>query len=42
MTKTRKVKNAYEELGFADSGEMLIKAKLALQITQILHDRGWS
>lgn len=41
MTKTR-VKSAYEELGFADSGEMLVKAKLVLQISEILRERGWS
>lgn len=37
-----RVRNAYEELGFADAGEMLVKAKLVLQIAQILRERGWS
>lgn len=42
MTKAKRVKSAYEELGFADSGEMLVKAKLVLQISKILRERGWS
>ena len=42
MTKTKKVKTAYEELGFADAGEMLVKAKLVMQIDLILRERGWS
>jgi predicted XRE-type DNA-binding protein len=42
MTRERKVKSAYEEMGFADAGEMLVKAKLVLQIAEILRERGWS
>jgi len=42
MTRATKVKSAYEELGFTDSGEMLVKAKLVLQIAEILRERGWS
>lgn len=42
MTKTKKVKSAYEELGFADAGEMLVKAKLVTQIARTLQERSWS
>jgi predicted XRE-type DNA-binding protein len=42
MTKAGKIKSAYEELGFADAGEMLVKAKLVMQIAEILRERGWS
>jgi predicted XRE-type DNA-binding protein len=42
MTRATKVKTAYEEMGFADAGEMLVKAKLVLQIAEILRERGWS
>jgi predicted XRE-type DNA-binding protein len=42
MTKAAKVKSAYEDLGFADAGEMLVKAKLVVKIAEILRDRGWS
>jgi predicted XRE-type DNA-binding protein len=42
MTKRAKVKSAYEELGFADAGEMLVKAKLVVKIAEILRERGWS
>ena len=40
--KEVKPKSAYEEMGFADAGEMLVKAKLVLQIAEILRERGWS
>jgi len=42
MTKAVKAKSAYEELGFADAGEMLVKAKLVVKIAEILRERGWS
>ena len=42
MMKGTKQKSAYEELGFADAGEMLVKTKLVLQIAEILSARGWS
>ena len=42
MMKGTKLKSAYEEMGFADAGEMLVKAKLVLQIAEILRERGWS
>ena len=42
MTKAAKVKSAYEDLGFADAGQMLVKAKLVVKIAEILRDRGWS
>ncbi len=42
MRKANPVKSAYEELGFRDAGEMLLKAQLAMQISEILRKRGWS
>jgi predicted XRE-type DNA-binding protein len=36
------IKSAYEELGFPDAAEMLVKAQLAMKITAILCKRGWS
>ncbi len=42
MTKAVKAKSAYEELGFADAGEMLVKAKLVVKIAEILREREWS
>ncbi|MGA2569507.1 MAG: helix-turn-helix transcriptional regulator [Terracidiphilus sp.] len=42
MSKTNAVKSAYEELGFPDAGEMLLKAQLAMKIAEILRQRGWS
>jgi len=41
MRTEKKVRSAYEELGFADSCETLLKAKLVLQIAEILRERGW-
>jgi len=34
--------NVYADLGVADAGEMLLKAKLAAKIGEILAERGWS
>jgi predicted XRE-type DNA-binding protein len=34
--------NVYEQLGFPDAEEMLVKAQLVTQITEILRVRGWS
>jgi predicted XRE-type DNA-binding protein len=34
--------NVYEQLGFPDSEEMVVKAQLVLKIAEILRDRGWS
>ena len=42
MSKVKAVKTAYEELGFRDAGEMLLKAQLAIKIAEILRKRGWS
>ena len=42
MNKAAKTRSAYEELGFPDSGEMLVKAQLAVKIAEILRERGWS
>jgi predicted XRE-type DNA-binding protein len=42
IKKATKAKSAYQELGFSDAGEMLVKAKLVLQIAEILRDRNWS
>lgn len=42
MSKAEKAKSAYEELGFPDSSEMLVKAQLVMRIAKILRDREWS
>lgn len=42
MSKVEKAKSAYEELGFPDSAEMLVKAQLVMRIAKILRDREWS
>ena len=42
MSKAKVVKSAYEELGFPDADEMLLKAQLAVKIAEILRKRGWS
>ena len=42
MSKPETTKSAYEELGFPDSPEMLVKAQLVMKIAKILSDRGWS
>jgi predicted XRE-type DNA-binding protein len=34
--------NVYRDLGFPDSEEMLVKAKLAAKIAEIIDLRGWS
>ena len=34
--------NVYEQLGFPDAEQMLVKAQLVSQIAQILRERGWS
>jgi predicted XRE-type DNA-binding protein len=42
MKRARFAKNAYEELGFPDAEEMVLKAQLALKISETLRRRGWS
>lgn len=42
MSKIEKTESAYEELGFSDSPEMLVKAQLVMKIAKILSGRGWS
>ena len=42
MTKAEAGSNVYAELGFADAGEMLVKAQLVVKIAEILRARGWS
>jgi predicted XRE-type DNA-binding protein len=42
MKIPRAAKSAYHELGFADADEMLLKAQLAVKISGILLERGWS
>lgn len=42
MSKAKAIKDAYEELGFPDAGDMLLKAQLAMKIAEILQERGWS
>ena len=42
MSKVEKTTSAYEELGFPDAAEMLVKAQLVVRIANILRNRGWS
>jgi predicted XRE-type DNA-binding protein len=42
MSKMKVAKTAYEELGFRDADEMLLKAQLAIRIAETLRKRGWS
>ncbi len=42
MRKKKVVRNAYEELGFRDAEEMVLKAQLAMKIAETLRKRGWS
>jgi predicted XRE-type DNA-binding protein len=42
VTNKRESKNIYEQLGFPDAEEMLVKAQLVSQIGEILRERGWS
>jgi len=42
VNKARESMNVYEQLGFPDAKEMLVKAQLVTQIAEILRERGWS
>jgi len=42
VNKARESMNVYEQLGFPDAKEMLVKAQLVPQIAEILRERGWS
>ncbi len=42
MTKAKSELSVYEELGFADADEMMVKAQLVVKIAEILRERGWS
>jgi predicted XRE-type DNA-binding protein len=42
VNNPEKSMNVYEQLGFPDAGEMLVKAQLVTQIAEILRERGWS
>jgi predicted XRE-type DNA-binding protein len=42
MINTENSVNVYEQLGFPDAEEMLVKAQLVSQIGEILRQRGWS
>ena len=42
MSDKEKSLNVYEQLGFPDAAEMLVKAQLVVQISEILRERGWS
>lgn len=42
MSKVKAAKSAYEELGFRDADEMLLKAQLAMKIAETLRKRVWS
>jgi len=42
MSKAHDFTNVYEQLGFPDAAEMLVKAQLVSKIAEILRERGWS
>ena len=42
MSKKEESKSVYEQLGFPDAEEMLVKAQLVVKIAEILKERGWS
>jgi predicted XRE-type DNA-binding protein len=42
MSKPEDNSNVYEQLGFPDAGEMLVKAQLVVKIAEILKQRGWN
>jgi predicted XRE-type DNA-binding protein len=42
MNNPEKSTNVYEQVGFPDAEEMLVKAQLVSQIGEILRERGWS
>jgi predicted XRE-type DNA-binding protein len=42
MSKAEESMNVYEQLGFPDAAEMLVKAQLVSKIAEILRQRGWS
>jgi predicted XRE-type DNA-binding protein len=42
MRKAEAVNTAYEELGFRDADEMLLKAQLAMKIAETLRKRRWN
>jgi predicted XRE-type DNA-binding protein len=42
MKKSEKIMTVYEQLGFPDAEEMLVKANLVIKISEILRERGWS
>ena len=42
MNNPEKIMNVYEQLGFPDAEEMLVKANLVIKIAEILRERGWS
>ncbi|MGB6690493.1 MAG: helix-turn-helix transcriptional regulator [Terracidiphilus sp.] len=42
MSKAEESMNVYEQLGFPDAEEMLVKAQLVSKIAEILRGRGWS
>ncbi len=42
MNNPKESLNVYEQMGFPDAEEMLVKAQLVSQIAEILRGRGWS
>ena len=42
MSRAGESENVYEQLGFPDAEEMLVKAQLVSKIAEILRERGWS
>ena len=42
MSKAEESLNVYEQLGFPDAAEMLVKAQLVSKIAEILRERGWN
>jgi predicted XRE-type DNA-binding protein len=42
MNKAEVVESVYQELGFFDADQMLVKAQLVMKISEILRERQWS
>jgi len=42
MSRAEDEMNVYEQLGFSDAVEMLVKAQLVMKIAEILRAREWS
>jgi len=42
MNNSEESTNVYEQFGFPDAEQMLVKAQLVSKIAEILRERGWS